>query len=480
MDKDIAGSLLHKAFRVDEPALAALPTGKDKAERKERAKLFQQADGNGNGILSLAEADNLVKRLLNVDGMGDLRPVINRSFHAARDIVPPVGNFSPHYIDRYEFRFFLLYLQHYLELWKLFAALQIGPEGLKSDSGRKLDGRFDHDKRLSFAEFQKGLPMLLAWPKLHPATKKRLETDPAKVWREEMDDNEGGLVLFDEFAHWILYCEIFTHDEDDDDAELEEALEVLKKQKPNLCGKGLDSIKAAKAKYRVDAPIHGQGCLTRDHNGRLTDFAGGLAGDKDAEDKWLRKGQAAKELVKGGHYAGSLNDWEAKQRKHAWKSSLKRTDDEVKKYKKHSGLCENGCGRPVFGHFPTCCTHCTGKNGPHAFDCGSKGRQKCVNGCGRLQFGRFDTCCTKCTGKDGPHAHDCLAKNQLVCQPVGKPADKRAAHKPKKPSLARTLTKGLANVSKRFSLKNMFGKGDAKVAPDAPVPMGIPVSSSGP
>ena len=173
MDKDIAGSLLHKAFRVDEPALAALPTGKDKAERKERAKLFQQADGNGNGILSLAEADNLVKRLLNVDGMGDLRPVINRSFHAARDIVPPVGNFSPHYIDRYEFRFFLLYLQHYLELWKLFAALQIGPEGLKSDSGRKLDGRFDHDKRLSFAEFQKGLPMLLAWPKLHPQRQRR-------------------------------------------------------------------------------------------------------------------------------------------------------------------------------------------------------------------------------------------------------------------------------------------------------------------
>ena len=60
MDKDIAGSTLHKAFRVDEAALAALPTGKDKAERKERAKLFQQADGNGNGILSLAEADNLV------------------------------------------------------------------------------------------------------------------------------------------------------------------------------------------------------------------------------------------------------------------------------------------------------------------------------------------------------------------------------------------------------------------------------------
>ena len=183
----------------------------------------------------------------------------------------------------------------------------------------------------------------------------------------------------------------------------------------------------------MDAPIHGQGCLTRDHNGRMTYFAGGLDGDKAAQDKWLRQGQAAKELVKGGHYAGSLNDWEAKQRKHAWKSSLRRADAEGKKYKSHGGLCENGCGRPAFGRFPTCCTHCK--------------------------------------GKDGPHAADCFAKNSVpmdVCftLPQTKAGDKRGQHKSTKPTLTRKLSKGMANVSKRFSLKNVFGKGGGtKVAP---------------
>lgn len=34
--------------------------------------------------------------------------------------------------------------------------------------------------------------------------------------------------------------------------------------------------------------------------------------------------------------------------------------------------CENGCGRPAFGGFTTCCTHCKGSDGPHARDCGAK------------------------------------------------------------------------------------------------------------
>ncbi|CAK0829135.1 unnamed protein product [Prorocentrum cordatum] len=36
-------------------------------------------------------------------------------------------------------------------------------------------------------------------------------------------------------------------------------------------------------------------------------------------------------------------------------------------------LCSNGCGRPPFGHFATCCTHCGGPGGPHAHDCLEKG-----------------------------------------------------------------------------------------------------------
>ena len=440
-------STLHKAFGVDEAALANLPTGSSKEERLERRKLFRQADGNGNGILSLAEADNMVKKLLHVEGMQKLKPVIDRSFHAARDIVPPVGDFSPHYVDFYEFRFFLLYLRHYLEVWKIFASLQIGPEGLKDNSGRKADGRFDHDRRLSYAEFEKGLPILLKWPKLHPAIKTRLRKDPAKVWREDIDDNEGGIVLFDEFAHWLLYCEIFTTDElegdANDDEEMQEALDILKKQKPNLCGKDLASIRAAKAKYRVDAPIHGQGCLTRDHMGRLEVFGGGLDGDSAAQDKWLRKGKAAAELVKGGNYAGGLADWEAKQRRGAWKGSMTRCENEAKRYHKrgkNKGLCENGCGRPAFGRFDTCCSHCKGAEGPHARDCFCKNgvsaglkpppfqRTKsgmpmlCKNRCGRAAYGKFDTCCTACTGREGQHKHDCWDKSNQAfqfCMPCG-------------------------------------------------------------
>mmetsp|Transcript_45362 Transcript_45362/g.82865 ORF Transcript_45362/g.82865 Transcript_45362/m.82865 type:complete len:728 (+) Transcript_45362:126-2309(+) len=35
---------------------------------------------------------------------------------------------------------------------------------------------------------------------------------------------------------------------------------------------------------------------------------------------------------------------------------------------------------------------------------------ECKNGCGRPRFRSYATCCTRCTGSDGPHANDCMAK----------------------------------------------------------------------
>lgn len=35
-------------------------------------------------------------------------------------------------------------------------------------------------------------------------------------------------------------------------------------------------------------------------------------------------------------------------------------------------LCKNGCDRPAYKGFPTCCTHCRGPEGPHARDCSTK------------------------------------------------------------------------------------------------------------
>lgn len=75
----------------------------------------------------------------------------------------------------------------------------------------------------------------------------------------------------------------------------------------------------------------------------------------------------------------------------------------------HSRKCRNGCGRPPFRHFPTCCTRCEDADGPHAHDCDERNgvEAKCVNGCGRKRFRHFPTCCKYCKGRDGPHADSC-------------------------------------------------------------------------
>merc|ERR1719203_2456786 len=114
---------------------------------------------------------------------------------------------------------------------------------------------------MSYPEFQRAIPQLLEWG-LEPQVARVIQTHPKLVF-QSMDDNGGGIVLFDEFAHWALWNHIFKEDGDDDE-NMEEALDVLKKQKPNLCGKDLSSIRASKAKYRADARISGQGCLGGD------------------------------------------------------------------------------------------------------------------------------------------------------------------------------------------------------------------------
>eukprot|EP00927_Polykrikos_kofoidii_P077799 TRINITY_DN74702_c0_g1_i1.p1 TRINITY_DN74702_c0_g1~~TRINITY_DN74702_c0_g1_i1.p1 ORF type:complete len:524 (-),score=86.70 TRINITY_DN74702_c0_g1_i1:20-1591(-) len=361
------------SLEVDAEALAALPTGDCPESNKQRKKLFRMADYNGNGIVSLAEADRLIAEVLRIEGVRSMKPVINRAFHAARDIVPPVGEISPHYIDFHEFRYFLIYIKLYVELFTVFAT-----------AAQKKDEKYS-DRRLSFEEFATAAPVLIDWG-LDKETTKKLRKDPAAVYRE-MDNDGGGIVLFDEFAHWALWHHIWELDgRESADADMAEALQVLKTQKPNLCGKDLSSIQASKAKYRVDAKISGQGCLGGDES---------LSGAYDA----VPSGGA--ELAAGRHYPGSLE---------AWKASLKRVEIGAANAARGPTLCKNGCGRPAFGRYATCCTRCKGAEGPHCRDCVGSGYAVCVKGCGRQPFGHHETCCTHCRGADGPHARDCVEK----------------------------------------------------------------------
>jgi len=211
-----------------------------------------------------------------------MKPVINRAFHAARDIVPSVGSISPHYVDLHEFRYFLIYLMHYLDLFLVFC---------ECDS-TKVRGKYS-DRRMSYAEFERAIPKLLAWG-LEEDVARVIQSHPQAVF-QAIDDNGGGVVLFDEFAHWALWHHIFQLDGDDDE-DMEEALEVLRKQKPNLCGKDLSSIRASKAKYRADARISGQGCLGGDPS-----LSGGYDDIPDG----------GKELAHGRHYPGGLKAWQS-------------------------------------------------------------------------------------------------------------------------------------------------------------------------
>jgi len=71
-------------------------------------------------------------------------------------------------------------------------------------------------------------------------------------------------------------------------------------------------------------------------------------------------------------------------------------------------LCKNGCGRPSFGTFETCCTRCP----DHHADC--EGKLRCSQGCGRWknrdEHGKqFMTCCRSCPhlkAECGLHGHD--------------------------------------------------------------------------
>jgi len=216
--------------------LQQLPTGRDEASTRRRKALFRQVDGNGNGFCTLAELDGAVKNGPGIGPIGLDTQVTKRAYHAARDISPPVklpGSeaLSDSYLDLCEFRVFLVYLQHYHELHTLFVSLD-----------KSVDGRLGVD------EFVQSASLLQSWGVV-------LE-DPVASFAQ-MDADGGGMVLFDEFAHWALQQGVTNLNADA--ADRADALKVLKAAKANLSSKDFDDMQHAK--FSVEEGIQGQGAL---------------------------------------------------------------------------------------------------------------------------------------------------------------------------------------------------------------------------
>jgi hypothetical protein len=70
-----------------------------------------QFDPNGNGFLSLAEVDKGIKDILSCDELFDVKPVIMRAFQAAKNSVKSKSEKGDDYIEKAEFRLFLVYLR---------------------------------------------------------------------------------------------------------------------------------------------------------------------------------------------------------------------------------------------------------------------------------------------------------------------------------------------------------------------------------
>lgn len=166
-----------------------LPWGQDEASALARKRLFRQFDPNGNGLLSLAEADKGVVVDLQ---LGDVcsKQVIMRAFNAAKG-TNQSGNKAQNddYVDISEFRMFLLYLRQYLELWVMFDAIDT-----------------NKDKRIEKAEFASALNLISKWG---------LKIDNPDSIFSEIDRDGGGMILFDEFAHWAIQHKLDLDDDDD-------------------------------------------------------------------------------------------------------------------------------------------------------------------------------------------------------------------------------------------------------------------------
>jgi Ca2+-binding EF-hand superfamily protein len=166
-----------------------LPTEKTAEQKLKRNRLFDGFDPNGNGYLSLAEVDKGCKDVIDLPEIHGNKPVMMRAFQAAKDISKSSSELGDDFIERSEFRLFLVYLRNYLEIWQMFDRI---------DSG--------DDRRINLEEFKAAVPMIERWG---------VKIEDAEATFGEIDDNDGGQILFDEFSHWAIKKGLDLEDDDD-------------------------------------------------------------------------------------------------------------------------------------------------------------------------------------------------------------------------------------------------------------------------
>lgn len=194
-------------------------------DKKAVKDLWTRIDFNGNGYVSLAEIDKMVVEM-EKGGKGifakgfNNKPALMRAYKASC-----MGGRKADWVERREFPFLLRNMFFFDQLWDFFDAVDT-----------------DDDRRIDEAELTAAI-----------SAKKFAVENPKQVF-DDMDTNDGGKVLFDEFCIYVANKYI-------DSNELDKSFEGTKaagkpprkigrrKKKKNQTGRGGDAKKGMSAKF---------------------------------------------------------------------------------------------------------------------------------------------------------------------------------------------------------------------------------------
>ena len=172
-----------------------LPSGRSEKERLKRKQLFKMMDGNGSGLLTLAEIDGGLQDIIPLpkEFFKSKRPIM-RAFQYAKQCGKSRGgkwkSRDDDFVDPREFRVLMISLRQMFEVWAMFDRI---------DSG-------DNDHKIDLEEFKAAVPMIELWGyKI---------TDPVAEFKK-VDTNGGGVIMFDEFLEWALKNKLDIEDDDD-------------------------------------------------------------------------------------------------------------------------------------------------------------------------------------------------------------------------------------------------------------------------
>ena len=170
-----------------------LPFTLSPEDRTMRDRMWPKFDLNNSNLLSFSEFDQGLDREFGGSKNTFPRAVRLRAFEAARNKVPSSAIYSKDYVSRKEFRFLLLYLRKYQEIWAMF---------------NKMDD--NQDARISKEEFLKYRSKLEGWG--------MDMTDPNVAWAN-IDRDGSGRIHFYEFSHWVIKQQIDRDKNEHADAE---------------------------------------------------------------------------------------------------------------------------------------------------------------------------------------------------------------------------------------------------------------------